>query len=691
VIHLLPVTAFAATDPAGSADPGIYATLIPLLVLIPIAGFAFTALFGRRLQLKVGRWAAELVPVVAIIAVWLIALAIIVPTLQHAEPFGEQGLDITLWTWIPAGGFNVDIGFHVDALTACLLIVVTTIGMLVHVYSIGYMAHDNGTWRFFAYLNLFMFSMLLLVLANTWLLVFAGWELVGLSSYALIGFWYSKRSAALAAKKAFIVNRVGDVGFALGIMAIFVNTGTLNIQDSIGIMAANPSSMAIPLGIVAVLVFAGAMGKSAQFPLHVWLPDAMEGPTPVSALIHAATMVNAGVYLIARSNLLFAHAQETMVVVGAIGIFTAILAASIAFTQTDIKRVLAFSTLSQLGYMFAALGVGAWTAAIFHLMTHGFFKGLLFLGSGSVIHAVHEEQDMNRMGALWRKIPITHWTMLIGAIAIAGIPPLAGFFSKDEILADAYKNSSYWIWAIGLTVAVMTAFYMWRLMGKTFYGPSHVDPAVEPRIHESPWQMTLPLILLAIPSILLGIFLTWPGPPLGPLFGLPVQPGLLTQWLEPVFAASNAVLGQTNETFEIAGIDGALILISVAAATTGLVIGIWLFGIFRNGGHPRLVERIAAANRGTQFLYRASLNKWWFDDLNHLLFIVIGGKVAAGLWWFDRVVIDGAVNGIGGATRGVGGSLRRIQTGRVQNYALGIAIGLLVMAGSFLVIVGQPR
>ncbi len=684
---LLPSPILAATEEAvGSADPGIYGILIPLLLLLPIAGFAFSALFGRRLQLSFGRWAAEIVPVGLIVLTWLVALAIIVPALQHAEPFGEHGLDIRLWTWIPAGDFIVDIGFHVDALTACLLIVVTTIGMLVHVYSIGYMAHDAGTWRFFAYLNLFMFSMLLLVLANNWLLVFAGWELVGLSSYSLIGYWYSKRTAALAAKKAFIVNRVGDVGFAIGIMAIFVNTGTLNIQDSIGIMTDNPASMIVPIGIVAVLVFAGAMGKSAQFPLHVWLPDAMEGPTPVSALIHAATMVNAGVYLVARSNLLFAHAQETMVIVAAIGIFTAILAASIAFTQTDIKRVLAYSTLSQLGYMFAALGVGAFIAAIFHLMTHGFFKGLLFLGSGSVIHAVHEEQDMNRMGGLWRKIPITHWTMLIGAIAIAGIPPLAGFFSKDEILGDAYKEGDYWVWIIGLTVAVMTAFYMWRLMGKTFYGPSHVDPAVEPKVHESPPAMTIPLILLAIPSVLLGIFLTWGGPPLWP-----DGTGLLEGWLEPVFAASEAYLHETPAGFELAGIDGALIIISVAAAALGLSLGIWLFGFFRNGGRPRLVERLTVANRGTRFLYRASLNKWWFDDLNHLLFIVIGGRVAAGLWWFDRVVIDGTVNGIGEATRNAGGGLRRIQTGRVQNYALGIAIGLLVMAGSFLVIAGQPR
>jgi len=659
----------------------MYETLIPLIPLLPILGFAFSALFGRRLQAKGGRAAAEIVPVGIVVVVWVIAMIVVVPALQHAEPFGEAGLDMKLWTWIPAGNFTVDVGFHVDALTAALLIVVTTIGMLVHIYSIGYMAHDAGAWRFFAYLNLFMFSMLLLVLADNWLLVFAGWELVGLSSYSLIGFWYPKRSAALAAKKAFIVNRVGDVGFALGIMAIWVNTGTLNIQASLAKLIETPAAeLVIPLGIVALLVFCGAMGKSAQFPLHVWLPDAMEGPTPVSALIHAATMVNAGVYLVARANPLFAHAQEVMVVVAAIGIFTAILAASIAFTQTDIKRVLAYSTLSQLGYMFAALGVGAYVAAIFHLMAHGFFKGLLFLGSGSVIHAVDGEQNMNRMGGLWRKIPITHWTMLIGAIAIAGIPPLAGFFSKDEILGEAFKNGFIWVWAIGLVVAVMTAFYMWRLMGKTFYGESHVDPHVAPKIRESAWSMTLPLILLAIPSVLIGMFL-----------GLPFGDSRISQWLEPVFKASEEHLYGSPAEFQLFGIDGVLILISVAAATLGLVVGIWLFGAFRARGRQATVDGIAASGPATRFLYRASLNKWWFDELNDLLFIRIGGRVAASLWWFDRTIVDGAVNGVGGLTRGAGGGLRRIQTGRVQNYALGIAIGLIVMVGSFLLIVGLTR
>jgi NADH-quinone oxidoreductase subunit L len=683
-MHLLPTLLLAAVDAegaaTGTADLGIYSTLIPLIPLLPILGFAFTALFGRRLQARFGRWAAEVVPVGLIVAVWLIALAVIVPALQHEAPFFEEGRSLTLWTWIPAGNFTVDLGFHVDSLTAVLLLVVTTIGMLVHIYSIGYMAHDPATWRFFAYLNLFMFSMLVLVLASSWLLVFAGWELVGLSSYLLIGFWYRKRTAALAAKKAFIVNRVGDVGFALGIMAIFVNTQTMDIRESLDRMTADGAQNVIPLVIVALLVFAGAMGKSAQFPLHVWLPDAMEGPTPVSALIHAATMVNAGVYLIARANVLFASAQEAMVVVAAIGIFTAIFAASIAFTQTDIKRVLAYSTLSQLGYMFAALGIGAWVAAIFHLMTHGFFKGLLFLGSGSVIHAVHEEQDMNRMGGLWRKIPITHWTMLIGTIAIAGIPPLAGFFSKDEILGEAFKFQDYWVWFIGLVVAGMTAFYMWRLMGKTFYGDSHVDPHVEPKIHESPWQMTVPLILLAIPSVLLGLFL-----------GLPLGDSRLAHWLEPVFARSEVILSHEEAAYQLFGIDGFLILMSVGLATIGLVAGMIIFGLFRKNGRREIAVQVPRATRLTGFLYRASLNKWWFDELNDLLFIRIGGRVAAFLWWFDRTIIDGAVNGVGLLTRDAGGGLGRIQTGRVQNYALGIAIGLIVMVGSFLVIVGAPR
>jgi NADH-quinone oxidoreductase subunit L len=526
------------------------------------------------------------------------------------------------------------------------------------------MAHDPGRWRFFAYLNLFMFSMLLLILADNFMLLFAAWELVGLSSYLLIGFWYKRHSAALANKKAFLVNRVGDFGFALGIAAVWTTVGTLNFTEVFELLPQAGLDQG-QMTAIALLLFMGAMGKSAQFPLHVWLPDAMEGPTPVSALIHAATMVNAGVYFVARANPIFAEAPQAMILIAAIGIFTAILAASIAFTQRDIKRVLAYSTLSQLGYMFAGLGVGAFTAAIFHLMTHGFFKGLLFLGSGSVIHAVHEEQDMNKMGALWRKIPITHWTMLIASIAIAGIPPLAGFFSKDEILGEAFKNGFQWVWAIGIVVAVMTGFYMFRLMGKTFYGESHVDPHVVDKVHESPWTMTLPLILLAIPTVVLGLYLGG-----GIFFG---EETVLAGWLEPVF--HNV---EHHEPINLAGIDGALLIAGAAAGAIGVAFGLWFFGLLGFGETRK--DRIESITNRLRPLYTASFNKWWFDELNDLIFVRFGGWVARALWWFDVRVIDGTVNGIAALTQSTGRGIRQIQTGRVQNYALGIAAGLLIIA-----------
>ena len=657
--------------------------LIPLIAVLPLAGFLITAIAGRRLDKR-----AHLIPVAVVFIAWVIGMVVAYGALTRSEPFGETGHAVHLFDWIPAGTFHIEAAFFVDSLTACLLIVVLTIGLLVHIYSIGYMSHDPGYWRFFAYLNLFMFSMLLLVLADNFLVVFVAWELVGLSSYLLIGFWKHKRSAALAAKKAFLVNRVGDVGFALGIMLIFVSLGTLNIREVIERIGTLDHGTILA---ISLLIFAGAMGKSAQFPLHVWLPDAMEGPTPVSALIHAATMVNAGVYLVARTSPIFAHAQEALVVVAAIGIFTAILAASIAMTQTDIKRVLAYSTLSQLGYMFASLGVGAFTAAIFHLMTHGFFKGLLFLGSGSVIHAVHEEQDMRKMGGLASKIPHTYRTMLIGSIAIAGIPPLAGFFSKDEILGEAFKAGFQWVWLIGIVVAVMTAFYMFRLIGLTFWGESRVDPAVEPHVHESPSVMTTPLWILAVPSVLLGLVLSFPGPPLGPLLGFaPDTKGLLASWLGPVFEHGEELLHRTPSDFQILGIDGALLGASVAVAVIGVLAAWRLFGVnlgsFRWRPKP---ERVRTLTARVPFLYRASLNKWWFDDLNHLLFMVVGGRVAAFLWWFDRRVVDDTVNDVATTTVGAGKELRRVQTGRVQNYALGIAVGLIVMAGSFLVLAAR--
>ncbi len=646
---------------------------VTLLLLLPLAGFAFTALFGRRMA---GR--SWIVAVAAIILTWGIAMAIAYRALTGQ--YGPDGLQFTLYRWIPTGPlgsrpFGVDLNFAVDALTAMLLIVVTTVGMLVHVYSIGYMEHDPGKWRFFAYLNFFMFSMLLLVLAGNFLLLFAGWELVGLSSYLLIGFWYRRRSAALAAKKAFLVNRVGDVGFILGIFAIATTVGSLNFADVFTKLPQLVASGQIPawqITGIALLLFCGAIGKSAQWPLHVWLPDAMEGPTPVSALIHAATMVNAGVYLVARASPIFSLAPDAMVVVAAIGIFTAILAASIALTQTDIKRVLAYSTLSQLGYMFAALGVGAYAAAIFHLLAQGFTKGLLFLDAGSVIHGVHDEQDMNKMGGLWRRMPLTHATMLVGALAMAGLPPLVPFFSKDEILGASFRNGFYWVWAVGVLVAGMTAFYMFRLMGKTFYGPSHVDEHVHP--HEAPRSMWVPLVLLAIPIPLLGIAVGWPP-----------ESGLIHRWLEPVFAPAEATLGLRGRPFELLGVDGALVLASLALATLGLLLGIRLFGLRLPGRdvapQPSVVE---AGTRRLRPLYIASFNKWWFDTLYHGLFFVAGGAVARASWWFDAHVIDGIVNGVASVTQFSGRELRQIQTGRVQNYALGIALGLIVMAAGFL-------
>jgi NADH-quinone oxidoreductase subunit L len=648
---------------------------LPLIAILPLAGFVITAVVGRRLGKQ-----AHMIPVGVVLVAWAMSMVVALLALTHGAPFDDEatgfGHSVHLFTWIPAGEFVVEAAFFVDALTACLLIVVTTIGLLVHIYSIGYMAHDPGYWRFFAYLNLFMFSMLLLVLADNFLVVFVAWELVGLSSYLLIGFWRTKRSAALAAKKAFIVNRVGDVGFALAIMLIFVSLGTLDIREVIERIGELDHGLILA---ISLLIFAGAMGKSAQFPLHVWLPDAMEGPTPVSALIHAATMVNAGVYLVARTSPIFAHAQEALVVVAAIGIFTAILAASIAMTQTDIKRVLAYSTLSQLGYMFAALGVGAFTAAIFHLMTHGFFKGLLFLGSGSVIHAVHEEQDMRRMGGLSKKIPITYATMLVGSLAISGIPPLAGFFSKDEILGEAFKLGFPWVWAIGLFVALLTAFYMFRLMGLTFWGEFRGPREIWDRIHESPSVMTTPLILLAIPSAVLGL-----------LLGLPLGASVIHHWLEPVFHESVEVLHHAEAEYALFGIDGALIGASVAVAAIGIAVAWRLFGVevgrLRMPPRPERVQALAAR---MPFLYRASLNKWWFDELYNLLFIVIGGRVASFLWWFDRNVVDGSVNDLARTTVGAGRRLQRVQTGRVQNYALGIALGLIVMAGSFLLLAGR--
>ena len=599
--------------------------------------------------------------------------------------------------------FQADWGFLLDPLSSVMILVVTGIGFLIHVYSTGYMAHDNGYYRFFGYLNLFVFFMLMLVLANNYMLLFVGWEGVGLCSYLLIGFYFHKKSAADAGKKAFIVNRVGDAGFILGMLLMMSVLGTVRFTDVNAILrsghfTAETTGFGV-LSIMSLLMFFGATGKSAQIPLYIWLPDAMEGPTPVSALIHAATMVTAGVYMVARSAALFQLTPSTSTVVATVGAFTAILAATIALVQNDIKRVLAYSTVSQLGYMFLALGVGAYWVAIFHLFTHAFFKALLFLCSGSVIHAMSGEQDMRRMGGLKDKIPITHWTMFVGSVAIAGIPGLAGFFSKDEILWQAYSSplGSRLLWFVGLATAGMTAFYMWRLMNMTFYGKSHVSAEVEKHIHESPASMTVPLALLAFGSVFAG----WLGvPKLWTLFGESWRG--FEHWLEPAF--TSAAVEAVKEGAHNASIEWVLMGLSVAVAIVGIVVARYFYC-----NKPEIPDSIEKAVKP---LHTLLYNKWYVDELYDFLFVnglCKGGGLFLGA--FDRNVVDGGVNGAGWLTRFtatvsmwwdtwiVDGAVRFIaffvkmlsypvcilQSGRVQTYAFFVVGGVLLMFGYYVV------
>ena len=597
--------------------------------------------------------------------------------------------------------FQADWGFLLDPLSSVMILVVTGIGFLIHVYSTGYMAHDNGYYRFFGYLNLFVFFMLMLVLANNYVLLFVGWEGVGLCSYLLIGFYFHKKSAGDAGKKAFIVNRVGDSGFILGMLLMLSVLGTVKFTDvntvlRSGQFAVETGGFGV-LSVMALLLFVGATGKSAQFPLYVWLPDAMEGPTPVSALIHAATMVTAGVYMVARSAALFQLTPSTSTVVATIGAFTAILAATIALVQNDIKRVLAYSTVSQLGYMFLALGVGAYWVAIFHLFTHAFFKALLFLGSGSVIHAVGGEQDMRHMGALKDKIPITHWTMFVGSVAIAGIPGLAGFFSKDEILWQAYSSpqGSTVLWFVGLATAGLTAFYMWRLMNLTFYGKSRVKPEVAAHIHESPASMTVPLTVLAIGSVFAG----WLGTPkLWTMFGENFRS--FETWLEPAFRS--AAVEAAKEGEHAASTEWMLMGLSVAIAIIGITVARYFY--HHKPSIPDSMEKSLKPLHG--LLY----NKWYVDEVYDFLFVnglcKGGGRV---LGAFDREVVDGGVNGAGWLTRFsstvsmwwdtwiVDGAVRFgsffvkmlsypvciLETGRVQTYAFFVVVGVLAFLGFY--------
>ena len=612
------------------------------------------------------RYRSWMVPTGLVGLMWLISMVVFANVI-----FGGNEYQVTIYEWIASGDFVINISFLVDPLTAMLLLVVSTVGFLVHIYSIGYMDGDRGFWRFFAYLNLFMFSMLLLILGDNFLMLYVGWEAVGLCSYALIGFWYKKPSASGAAKKAFVVNRVGDVGFGLGIIMIWVNLGTLSFHEVFERIGTLDEGT---ITIIALLLFAGAVGKSAQFPLHVWLPDAMEGPTPVSALIHAATMVNAGVYMVARANPVFAEAPAAMWVVAIIGAFTAIFAAAIALTQNDIKKVLAYSTVSQLAYMFLALGIGAWVAAIFHLVSHGFFKGLLFMGSGSVIHGAGGEQDMRFMGNLREKMRWTYWTMVIGSLALAGIPIFAGFFSKDEILAEAFNRGYLVLYVVGIVVAFMTAFYTFRMIFMTFWGEWRGPADAWHHVHESATTMVAPLAILAVPTVLAGLIL-----------GIPPEGGLIHTWLEEVFAGAEeahagvlpgSIAAGEHHGFELFGLGGLLLLVGASVAAAG----IWLayrWYVERVGSAERFVERIPLGLGPG--MYRASVNKYYVDDIYGLVFARGGVLFSEALWWFDAKVIDGAVNGAGWLASRIGGGLRKLQTGRVENYGLGMAAGLAVV------------
>ena len=666
--------------------PNLNLWLIPIL---PLAGAAINGLWGRRSS----RQAVTTIALVFSGAAFAMALWVAARFASIPLPYQEF-----LAHWIRSGTFAVDFSFYLDPLSLVMLLVVTGVGLLIHIYSVGYMWDDPSYYRFFAYLNLFMFFMLTLVLANNYLLMFIGWEGVGLASYLLIGFWFTKDSAAAAGKKAFIVNRIGDFGFLIGLFLLIRHFGSLTFEQvfhSIAPMSPETAEAGV-LTAVGLLLLVGACGKSAQIPLYVWLPDAMEGPTPVSALIHAATMVTAGVYMVARSHVIFERAPMALTVVAVIGTLTAFFAATIGIAQTDIKKVLAYSTVSQLGYMFMACGVGAFSAGIFHLMTHAFFKGLLFLAAGSVIHAVGGEQDMRKMGGLRTKIPVTFWTMTAGTLAIAGIPGLAGFFSKDEILWRVYQAS--WIyWVVGIVTVFLTSFYMFRLWFLTFFGEyrGHADGAAGEHghpahgadrrhghagIHESPPVMLAPLVILAILSVV-GGYVGVPGSLgggnrfekfLDPVFR-PTTPGLNTQHnapgeTNPPEQQSEGTEPQTSHATELVFTG-----ISVAAALLGFGLA-WTF-YYRN---PQLPERIATDLDG---LYDAVVHKYYIDELYGEVFVkpLLDGSTRI-LWQgVDQNLIDGMVNNGADAARHVSDQARHMQSGNLRSYAGWIAAGSAVI------------
>jgi NADH-quinone oxidoreductase subunit L len=674
----------------------IEATVLLLIPLLPFVGFLVNACAGRRLS-KTASGAVACAAVAGSFAVSLLAVSQLLALAPDSRAIVQD-----VYHWIRSGDLDLAFSLRLDPLSALMILVVTGIGTLIHIYSTAYM-HDEPDAefaRYFSYLNLFAAFMLVLVLGSNFLVMFVGWEGVGLCSYLLIGFWYVKKSAADAGKKAFIVNRIGDFGFVVGILLAFVEFGSLDFQQiahAVGAFRAESSFGT--LSAITLLLFVGATGKSAQIPLYVWLPDAMEGPTPVSALIHAATMVTAGVYMIGRNAALFSHAPQTLTIVATIGAATALMAATIGLVQNDIKRVLAYSTVSQLGYMFLAMGVGAYASGIFHLYTHAFFKALLFLGSGAVIHALAGEQDLRRMGGLRSALPVTYWTFLIGAVAIAGVPPLAGFFSKDEILFHTYQSGHTFLWLIGLVTSLLTAVYMFRLVFLAFHGPRRTDadaPAhpeeEEPaagahaatghaatrahgghsggrlHLHDAPRAMAIALVVLAVGSIAAG----WVS--IGNRFEMFLEPSFETVHMAASTDETNA---STATERDAAGTEYTLMIVSSLVALSGIGLAVYFFLINRQAA-DRLAERATG-------LRRVLSHNYYVDEIYDAAIVQPLRIVSEGLWRvLDAGVIDRAVNGVGDSVRGLAEALRRLQTGSVRAYAASLFGGAVVVLGYYL-------
>ena len=642
-----------------TGSPSLHLWLLPL---IPFAGFLINGLLGSRLPKALVTTVALVATLIPFLQVLNIALHFSSLTLPHIENIG---------TWITAGAFHADFVFALDQVTMVMLLVVTGVGFLIHIYSAGYMAGEEGYWRFFAYLNLFMFFMLTLVLAENFLLMFVGWEGVGLASYLLIGYYYTRDSAANAGIKAFVVNRIGDFGFLLAMFLIILHFGTLSFSGVLAQLAAHPELHGGFLTAIALLLLLGATGKSAQIPLYTWLPDAMEGPTPVSALIHAATMVTAGVYMITRTHPIFDRSPAALTVVAIIGVATAFFAATVGLVQTDIKRVLAYSTISQLGYMFLACGVASYASGIFHLVTHAFFKALLFLAAGSVIHALSGEQDMRVMGGLRRKIPVTFWTMTAAVLAISGIPPFAGFVSKDQILYETFlsPHGGKILWFIGLFTAFLTAFYMFRLWYLTFFGESRTPHTAvhtpEPGhhaekeehahgVHESPWVMLWPLVILGILCVI-GGWIGWPE-------GLGGS-NWFSHFLGPVTQVPQSPQGGSNS------LEVILAVVSALTALAG-----WFLAHLFYFAKPELPVMLAAKLRG---LYSLVLNKYWVDEIYGALIVApvlfLSRYALKGL--VDTGIIDGGGYAAGFTAQGFGALVQRVQSGNIRSYAGWLAIG----------------